>query len=291
MNAAGHPSFAPQARAPVRGIRRLLPAALTTIALAAGCASALKPLDRSSSLSGVDPSRVDPTAATRLAQQAERSFARRPDRAAVQEAEKLWLEAAVAAPTSATAIIGAVRAQAWLANHETDSARRQHIAETAVSTAQWCGAREPDSAACHYWLALALGLQADTRHSTAIDGLRLMVQQLRLAIDKEPGLERAGPHRILARVLANAPGWPTGPGDADAGLEQARLAVQLYPDFPPNLLVLADAYRQVDDFEASREKYTEAHELAVGWQQNGNPDAVDWIREALESLAELAARG
>lgn len=291
MSAARRPSFGPQARRRARGIRRLLPGALSTLALTAGCASALKPLDTNSTLSGVDPSRVDPAAAARLAQEAEQSFARRPDRAAVQDAEKLWLEAAVAAPTSATAIIGAVRAQAWLANHETDSAERKRIAETAVVTAQWCGEREPDNAACHYWLALALGLQADARHSTAIDGLRVMVQQLRLAIDKEPGLERAGPHRILARVLANAPGWPTGPGDADAGLQQAQLAVQLYPDFPPNLLALADAYRQVDDLEASREQYTKAHELAVGWQQNGNPDAVDWIREAVESLAELAARG
>ena len=39
--------------------------------------------------------------------------------------------------------------------------------EAAVDTARWCRRREPDRADCHYWLALAVGIQAHALRATA----------------------------------------------------------------------------------------------------------------------------
>ena len=270
-----------------------LPAAavllLAAAVLVGSCASALKPLDPSSDLGRVDPERVDPAAADRLAAEAEDLFSRRPELTPVERAERLWLESAIASPTSARGIIGAVRTKVWLAHHLEDRARRRIVARSAVETAQWCGRREPNNPACHYWLALALGVQADAHRATAVDGLRHMVRQLRRVIESAPELEQAGPHRILARVLVRAPGWPTGPGDPDAGLEHAKLAVQMFPQYPPNLLALAAAYREVDEIEASRARFQEALEMARQWQQRGDPDAGDWIQEANQGLQRVPA--
>lgn len=265
------------------GCSRVAGAAVVLLALAA-CARALQPLPPDSELSPVPPEQVDPAAAARLTSQAAAAWAERPDVDAVRRAERLYLGAARYTSDPAP-IVGAVRAQVWLASHLQDD-ERAAVATAAVRTAQWCEIRDADEPACPYWLALAVGVQADARRSTAIDGVRQMVRLLRRAAEAAPDLEHAGPHRVLAQVLASAPGWPTGPGDPDEALEHAREAVRRFPEHAPNQLALAEAYGKLDRDADARAAYTRALQLAETAAARGDPDAAEWLHDAREGLGQ-----
>lgn len=197
----------------------------------------------------------------------------------VRAARSTWLEAAAADPSSRAAWIGASRAGVWLSGHEPEPAAREAAALSAVQSAQLCEEAAPGDAACAYWLAVALGVQARERRATAIDALPRIVALLeRVAVDR-PELEHAGPHRVLALVLLRSPGWPTGPGDAERGLEQARRAVALDPDFPPNQICLAEALAAMGEGEESREALSRADALAREWRAAGHREADEWIQE------------
>jgi hypothetical protein len=114
-----------------------------------------------------------------------------------------------------------------------------------------------------------------------------MIQLLGEVLESDPELDHAGPHRTVALVYLRAPGWPTGPGDVDLGLEHARTAVALAPAYPPNQLCLGEALRRTDEREASREAYRRAEELALEWAETGDPDATDWLDRARRALAGL----
>ena len=215
---------------------------------------------------------------------ADARWARRPDTAAVREAEALFLQAARADATDVLGLIGAVRAKAWLVEHGTNLATREADAVSAVHAAQWCARRQPDLPACDYWLGIAVGLQAREVRTTTEAGMKTMVEALERAVAKDPGYERGGPHRVLALVLLRAPGWPLGPGDADAGLTHARAAVGIDAGYAPNVLALAEALADLRQHAPAREAYARARDLAVAAREAGDPDAAEWVAEAERGL-------
>jgi tetratricopeptide (TPR) repeat protein len=217
---------------------------------------------------------------------AEAAYASRPDEAAVEEAVNLWLEAAVVDATDADPIMGAVRAQTWLAEYASDPARRRSVAAESVDTAQWCRRRERANSACSYYLALAVGVQANQVRSTATDGLEIIVRALNNTIADAETIDHAGPHRVLALVLVRAPGWPIGPGDPDLALVHAERAVELFPAYGPNWLALAEARQETDQATAALAAYQCALEAARATSRD--PDAAIWIAEAQAALAGTA---
>ena len=66
---------------------------------------------------------------------------------------------------------------------------------------------------------------------------------------------------------------------ADGGLAHARRAVALAPEFPPNQLCLAEALAAVDDREESRRVLNRALTLVREWQNQGEPEADEWLAE------------
>jgi len=202
----------------------------------------------------------------------------------VREAAQFFLAAARADATRVEALVGAVRAHVWLVDHETESIARRKAATSAVYAAQWCDRIEPKNPACAYWLGAALGVQARERRSTGLDALPLIEQAFKKAAVEAPSLEEGGPDRALALLYLRAPGWPTGPGNPDLGLEHARKAVELRPDYPPNQLALAEALKATGDEEGGRTTYQRALELARGRAAGGDPEATEWINEAEEAL-------
>lgn len=181
-------------------------------------------------------------------------------------------------------LIGAIRTRVWLAAKLDDAVERRALVAVAVNAGQLCERDFPSDAACAYWLALAVGSQVRERRATAVDGLDVMEHRLRKAIEIEPTLDHAGPHRVLALLFLRAPGWPTGPGDPDAGFEQAQLAVALDESYPPNLLVLGEALLGIDEAESSRAAYLRARKSAEIWRVEGHPEAEDWIAQASAAL-------
>jgi len=204
----------------------------------------------------------------------------------VRSAASLWSAAAMLEETRVEALIGATRARVWLADREHDEDRRDTLAREAVESGQWCERTAPADPRCIYWLAVALGVQARERRSTALDALERIVSRLKQAIALDPDLDHGGPHRVLALVYLRAPGWPAGPGDPELGLEQARAAAAADPDYPPNLLALGEAFAAVEDRAASRAAYTAALEKAQLLANQGDPEADRWLTEARGGAGE-----
>lgn len=238
--------------------------------LAAGCAHALH-----------QPPPIEAVAAApeagagQLLAEADAAWNARPRDA--NRAEELYLQAARAGNVQGFG--GAVRAKAFRLGREKDAAARLALAQSAVEVGQLCEERHPSAAPCDYWLAVGLGLLARERHAAAKDALAHMVELLRRAARSDERIDWGGPHRLLAIVLLRAPGWPVGPGDAEAALPEAEAAARLAPDHPPNQLALGEALRK--NGRDGRAAYERALSLA---QRSDDPDASGWIEDARTAL-------
>lgn len=257
-------------------------AALLGAVLSWSCAAALKPARPLAEITGgaaVAAAEVDG-----LLVEAESLYRQRRVEA-VRDAAALALRACAAEPIRDDALIAAVRLRVWLAEHETDPSGRDRAATSAVEIAQWCGRGGAPPPACSFWLGAALGVQARERPSTGISALPQIEAAFKIAATGDPSLEEAGPDRALALLYLRAPGWPAGPGDPGLGLEHARKAVALRPDYPPNVLALAEALAATGEAGAAREQYLRALDLATATEQEGEPDAGEWVSEARRASA------
>jgi hypothetical protein len=165
---------------------------------------------------------------------------------------------------------------------ESDSKIRSQLAEEASAQAQACLALEPQAAACLYGQALALGLGVRAHPTRAGEWLTKMLAHLAAAEAADPGYDEAGPARVRALVLIRAPAWPIGPGDPAAGVVAARRAVNLRPQYPPNLLALGEALAKSGDAPGARDAYQRAHEQALA--SPAGTDRDEWLREAIRGL-------
>ena len=147
---------------------------------------------------------------------------------------------------------------------------------------QACLAQQPPEAACLYGRAVALGLEARAHPTRAGELLNNMLDLLTRAESADPNYDEAGPARVRALVLIRAPSWPLGPGDTEAGLLAARRAVTLRPNYPPNLLALAEALARTGDGGSARQYYARAHEAALALP--GAADQEEWLRDADQGM-------
>lgn len=175
-------------------------------------------------------------------------------------------------------------------NTEPSASRREAMAVEAVTQGQLCENAFPGSAFCDYGLALALGVQAREKPSTAHDGLPIMAEHLQRAAASDPALDHAGPERVLGLLLVRAPGWPAGPGDPETGLEIARKAAAREPGYAPNWLAVAEAANATGDSKTRREAAQTAADLAEKARKAGEPDAQIWLRDAKELRHSRSAR-
>jgi hypothetical protein len=224
--------------------------------------------------------------AAELLAQAREHLAHRAEPGEAGKAEQLFLSAAEQDPRDVEGLYGAIQARIWRIDHE-PGVDRAALSSAAVDSGQACLQRAPESATCHYGLALALGVQARERRATARDGLRKMVQHLRAAAQRDPALDQAGPDRVLALVLTRAPGWPVGPGDPEEAVEAARRAVQQSPDYPPNPLALAEA--QIAAGHGGEARSAARQAVALARARAGDPQAGGWVKEGEALLARARA--
>lgn len=186
------------------------------------------------------------------------------------------------APTSVEGLAAAIEADSQRSDHESDGRVRGALADEATGYADACVAQAPKDAACLYWRGVALGLQAKAHPTRAGELLKSMLDSLNGADAVDPNYDQAGPSRVRALVLIRAPGWPLGPGDADAGLESARRAVGLRPQYPPNQLALAEALSKTGDAGGARDAYTTARDAAQAMPETTAREG--WLREANQGL-------
>lgn len=190
--------------------------------------------------------------------------------------------AAQSPPASPGQRVQAITAAARRIQTEPDPKVRGELAEAANREAQACLAADPQAAACLYGEALALGLQARAHPAHSGELLARMLTDLAAAEAADPAYDDAGPARVRALVLIRAPGWPLGPGDPAAGVDAARRAVTLRPQYPPNQLALGEALAKSGDTQAAREAYQQARQAAQALP--ADPDRDEWLREADRGL-------
>lgn len=186
------------------------------------------------------------------------------------------------APAPAAQRVQAIIADARRSEYETSAAARSELAEEAGREAEACLAEEPQAAACLYGHALALGLEVRAHPAHAGEQLKRMLAELEAAEAADPGYDEAGPARVRALVLIRAPGWPLGPGDPSAGVVAARRAVSLSPQYPPNLLALAEALAKSGGAPEAHAVYQRARDQAL--QLPASADREEWLREADRGL-------
>jgi tetratricopeptide (TPR) repeat protein len=179
-------------------------------------------------------------------------------------------------------LAAAVAADARRSDIETDSTTRNQLAADALRDAQACLERAPQAAACLYYDAIALGLKARAHPLQANEALKSMLAALGAADTADPEYDQAGPARVKALVLVKAPAWPLGPGDSEAGLESARRAVALRPEYPPNVLALAEALAKTGDAHGAQDAYRHAQELSRALPPSS--DREEWLRQADQAL-------
>jgi hypothetical protein len=185
-------------------------------------------------------------------------------------------------PTSVEDLTAAISADSSRSEREPDASIRDQLAEDAIRHADACIARAPQSAACLYYRAVALGLEAKAHPLRAAELLKSMLESLTSADAVDPEFDQAGPSRVRALVLTRAPGWPLGPGDPDMGLVAARRAVTLRPQYPPNVLALAEALAKTGDTQGAHDNYARARDLAAALP--ASTDRTDWLRNAAQGL-------
>jgi hypothetical protein len=183
---------------------------------------------------------------------------------------------------SVAALSSAIQADAKRSDHEPDAKIRGGLALDAGRDADACLAQDPQAAACLYGRGIALGLEARAHPTRAGESLASMLDALAKAEAVDPGYDEAGPARVRALVLIRAPGWPLGPGDAEAGLAAARRAVSQRPLYPANLLALAEALAKTGDAGGARENYVHAHDAALALPAGDDRD--EWLREAEQGM-------
>ncbi len=103
-----------------------------------------------------------------------------------------------------------------------------------------------EAGALYFWSAVHWGLWGDAygRFAAAREGVAGTVRDdARTALALAPAVERAGPHRVLGRLHAEAPQIPffTGWVDRKRAIAELERAVELAPDEPLNRLYLAEA--------------------------------------------------
>jgi hypothetical protein len=186
------------------------------------------------------------------------------------------------APTTVEGLAAAIDADSQRSDHESDGKVREQLADEATGFADACLAKAPQAAACLYGRGVALGLEARAHPTRASELLKSMLDLLGGADAADPNYDNAGPSRVRALVLIRAPGWPLGPGDVDAGLVSAKRAVELRPQYPPNLLALAEALSKTGDAAGARETYGKARDAAQALPATADRDG--WVREAEQGL-------
>lgn len=243
-------------------------------------------------LSGCPPARVataesvtkDQVAST-LAE-AEAAFARRPLVDEVRRAMTLFLSASLSDETRVEGSIGVIRSGAWLIEHGAREERRTLVA-TALAAGNQCQLRAPGSAPCDYWQAVARGLGARENPTTGLGEVKVIIELLHRASAAQPQLDEGGPSRVLALLLLRAPGWPVGPGDADAGLAEAQKALGLGPTHPLNQLAVAEGLAATGDEAGAKAAYEQAKVLGQQRAARGDPDGADWVAQAEAALKKL----
>jgi hypothetical protein len=159
------------------------------------------------------------------------------------------------------------------ADFATDDVERATIAVQGVAACRQLIARDPKSAPAHYYLAMNLGQLARTELLGALKIVTQMEGEFKTAAGLDAHFDFAGPERNLGLLYREAPGWPASIGSKRKAREWLERAAKLAPDYPENLLNLAESDLQWHESDAAKLKLTALNSLWPQAQTNFTGEA------------------
>jgi tetratricopeptide (TPR) repeat protein len=161
-----------------------------------------------------------------------------------------------------------------LAELATNDTRRAAFANQAIAACRQVLARDTNSAPAHYYLGMAIGQLADSKHNLSSLGMvKDMEHEFLTAFTLDKLFDFAGPDRNLGLLYAQSPAIISVGSRSKARLHLER-AVKLAPDFPENRLNLIEAYSKWGDSAAALRELKALEKLWPDAQKKFTSD--DW---------------
>jgi len=181
------------------------------------------------------------------------------------------------------------------ADFATNDDERADIANEAIFACRRLAARGSNSAPVHYYLAMNLGQLARTEFIGALKIVKEMEIEFKTAAALDAHFDFAGPERNLGLLYRDAPKTMSigSSRKARSFLEQA---VKLAPDYPENLLNLAESYLQWREPAAAKLELNALDSLwpkartnftGINWEQSWDDWSTrrDAARKELEEIS------
>ncbi len=163
----------------------------------------------------------------------------------------------------------------------TNDSQRAIMAQLGVDACRHLIARNPRSAAGHYYLAMNLGelAQAEAPSIAAYKLVHEVEREFKAAAELDVSFDFAGPARNLGELYFQAPGWPLSVGSKRKAKEWLDRAVVVAPGYPENQLNLLEAHlkwRQREEAEKTL-KALDALWPVARKQFTGEAREKDWV--------------
>lgn len=168
-----------------------------------------------------------------------------------------------------------------LADFATNNDRRASLANEGIDICRKILTANPKVAGAHYYLALNFGQLARTKSLGALRLVKQMETEFKTVLDLDGYFDFGGAARGLGLLYRDAPGWPMSIGSKRKAKTYLQQALQTAPNFPENLLVIAesdlkwgdraDAQKQLDALDAL---WPKAQKEFSG--ENHERDWADW---------------
>lgn len=183
-------------------------------------------------------------------------------------------------PTNAEAAWKFGRACFDWAEYATDKTDRATIADEGITACRKLVARDPQSAAGHYYLAMNLGQLARTKWLGALKLVREMEEEFSAARLLDENLDFAGPDRNLGLLYWQAPSIGSI-GDRDKARTHLERAIQLAPAYPENRLNLIEAEMDWHEEDQAQRDFQQLQKLWPQMQKKFSantwtPSWLDW---------------
>jgi hypothetical protein len=138
------------------------------------------------------------------------------------------------------------RASFDFAEVATNETQRAAVAQRGIAACRDWLARDAKAAAAHYYLAMNVGelAQAEAPSLAAYKMVHEVEREFTTATELDVRYDFAGPARNLGELYFQAPAWPLSVGSKKKAREWLERAAALAPEYPENLLCLAEAQLQ-----------------------------------------------
>ncbi len=144
------------------------------------------------------------------------------------------------------------------AEFATNKTQRAELANEGIEAAKNVLQVEPDNGEAHYWLAMNLAQLSRTKGWSALKIVKEMEKEYLRAIELNPFVDYAGPHRLLGILYRDAPGWPISIGSKQKSKHHLGQAIKFAPEFPDNHIFLIESYLKWGEKSAAVDQYKKA---------------------------------